>query len=56
MTECRAASVRFGPDQDAIEIKLTDGARVRVRKATIEEFRDVMLARCSSFSKPFEAV
>lgn len=40
-TERRAASVRYDPGRDAIEIELTDGAGVRLPKAMVEEFRDV---------------
>jgi hypothetical protein len=40
-TERRAASVRYDPDRDAIEIELTDGAAVRLPRAMVEEFRAV---------------
>ena len=40
-TERRAASVRYDPERDAIEIELTDGAGVRLPRAMVEEFRDV---------------
>jgi hypothetical protein len=40
-TERRAASVRYDPGRDAIEIELTDGAGVRLPKAMVQEFRDV---------------
>jgi Protein of unknown function (DUF2442) len=40
-TERRAASVRYNPDRDAIEIELSDGAGVRLPRAMVEEFRDV---------------
>jgi hypothetical protein len=40
-TERRAASVRYDPVRDAIEIELTDGAGVRLPKAMVEDFRDV---------------
>ena len=42
-TERRAASVRYDPGRDAIEIRKPrpDGAGVRLPKAMVEEFRDV---------------
>lgn len=40
-TERRAVSVRYDPDRDAIDIELTDGAGVRLPRATVEEFRYV---------------
>jgi hypothetical protein len=40
-TERRAASARYDPGRDAIEIELTDGAGVRLPRAMVEEFRGV---------------
>jgi Protein of unknown function (DUF2442) len=40
-TQRRAASVRYDPARDAIEIELTDGAGVRLPRTMIGEFRDV---------------
>jgi hypothetical protein len=40
-SEHRAASARYDPDRDAIEIELTDGAAVRLPRTMVEEFRDV---------------
>jgi hypothetical protein len=40
-TQRRAASVRYDPARDAIEIEFTDGAGVRLPRTMIGEFRDV---------------
>ena len=46
--EPRATSVRYDPERDAVEIELTDGAAVRIRRSGIDELSAIPIAALTS--------